>query len=90
MKNMAPVQRRIALRLISGYRTIYLDTNMLLAEIAQIWLLTKERASMWEREQQKDETATLDIKGEALAALLQEWQDEWDAYPKGRWRHSLS
>ena len=45
---------------------------------------------MWERQQREDETATrLDIKGEAHAALLQEWQGEWDAYPKGRWAHRL-
>ena len=38
---------------------------------------------MWERRQREDESATrLDIKGEANATLLQEWQGKWDAYPK--------
>ena len=77
MKNMAPVQRRIALRDISGYRTISLGTTLLLAGMAPIWLLAKERANVWERQQREDETATLlDIKREAQAILLQEWQGE--------------
>ena len=60
--------------------------TLLLAVIAPVWLLAKERANMWETQQREDVTATrLDIKGEAHAALLQEWQGEWDAYPKGRW-----
>ena len=90
MKNMAPVQRRIALRVISGYRTISLGATLLLAGMAPIWLLTKERANVWERQQREDETATLlDIKREAQAFLLQAWQGEWNAYPKGRWTHTL-
>ena len=61
---------------------------MLLAGMAPIWLLAKERANVWERQQRKDETVTLlDIK--AQAALLQEWQGEWNAYPKGRWTHTF-
>ena len=36
----------------------------LLSGIAPIWLLAKERANMWERQQRENETATrLDIKG---------------------------
>ena len=77
MKNMAPVQRRIALRVISGYRTISFAATLLLAEMAPIWLLAKERANVWKRQQREDETATLlDIKREAQAALLQEWKGE--------------
>ena len=54
-------------------RTISLGATLLLAGMAPIWLLTKERANVWERQQNKDETATLlDIKREAQAALLQE------------------
>ena len=87
---MASVQRRIALRVISGYRTISLGATLLLAGIAPIRLLAKERANMWERQQREDETATrLDIIGEAHAALLQECQSEWNVYPKGRWTHRL-
>ena len=90
MKNMVPVQRRIALRVVSGYRTISLGATMLLAGVTPIWLLAKERANVWKRQQREDETATpLDIKREAQAALLQEWQGEWSAYPKGRWTHTL-
>ena len=46
MKNMAPVQRRIALRVINGYHTISLGATLLLAGIALIWLLAKERANV--------------------------------------------
>ena len=87
---MAPVQRRIALRVISGYRTISLGATLLLAGMAPIWLVAKERANVWKMQQREDETATpLDIKREAQAAQLQEWQGEWSAYPKGRWTHTL-
>ena len=85
MKNIAPVQHRIALRVISGYRTISLGATLLLAGMAPIWLLAKKRANVSERQQREDETVTLlDIKREAQAALLQEWQGEWNAYSKGR------
>ena len=36
MKNIAPVQRQIALRVISGYRTISLGATLLLAGMAPI------------------------------------------------------
>ena len=90
MKNMAPVQCRIALRVISGYRSISLGATLLLAGMAPIWLLAFETANVWKRQQREDETATpLDIKREAQTALLQEWQGEWSAYPKGKWTHTL-
>ena len=90
IKNMAPVQRRIALRVISGYRSISLGATLLFAGMAPIWLRAKERANVWERQQREDDTATLlDIKTEAQAVLLQEWQGEWSAYPKGRWTHTF-
>ena len=41
MKNMALVQRQIALRVIRGYRTISLGSIWLLAEMAPIWLLDR-------------------------------------------------
>ena len=69
MKNMAPVKRRIALRI-----------TLLLAGMAPIWLLYRERANVWERQQREEEIATLlNIKREAQAALLQEWKGEWNA-----------
>ena len=84
MKNMTPVQRRIALRVISGYRSISLGATLLLAGMAPIWLLAKERANVWERQQREDETTTLlHIKIEAQEALVREWQGEWSAYPQG-------
>ena len=87
---MAPVQHRIALRVISRYCTISLGVTLLLVGMAPIWLLAKERANVWKRQQREGETATLlDIKREAQATLLQEWQGEWDAYPEGRWTHTL-
>ena len=90
MKNMAPVPRRIALRVISGYRTISQGATLLLAGMAPIWLLAKERANVWKRQQREDVTATPPyIKRETQAALLQGWQGEWSAYPKGRWIHTL-
>ena len=89
MKNMASVQQRMPLWLISIYHTISLGTTLLLEGIASIWLLAKERANAWERHPRKDETATqLDIKGKAHAALLQEWQGNCNAYPKGEWTHA--
>ena len=50
MKNMAPVQRHIALRVISGYRIISLGATLLLAGMAPIWLLAKERANGCKRQ----------------------------------------
>ena len=52
--------------------------------------IAKEIANVWKRQQREDKTAILlDINREAQTALLQEWQGEWNAYPKGRWTHTL-
>lgn len=89
-KHMGPVQRKVALRVISGYRSISRGAALLLAGMAPIWLLAKERASLWEG-QQRDGAITrqTEIKEEVHEALVREWQGEWDAYPKGRWTYRL-
>ena len=89
IKNMAPVQRRIALRVISGYRTISLGATLLLAGMAPIWLLAKEEPTCGRGSNGRMRQTPLDIKREAQAALLQEWQGELSAYPKGRWTDTL-
>ncbi|KAI4496643.1 hypothetical protein M0804_000453 [Polistes exclamans] len=72
------------------YRTISLDATLIHLGISPIWLLGKERARVWERQQREDESATrLDIKKEAHAALMRKCQGEWNSYPKDRWTHTL-
>ena len=74
VKHMGPVQRRMALRVISGFRTISYGAAFLLAGMQPIWLLAEERRRIWEA-QQNDEAKTYEeMKNDARRVLLQEWQ----------------
>ena len=48
---MAPVQRKIALRVISGYRSISQSAVFVLAGMAPISLLAKESTNTWKKQQ---------------------------------------
>ena len=78
------------LRVISRYRSISQGAVLRLTGIAPIWLLSKERANT-QKKQQLEEAAKPTIKGEegTHEALLRQWQNEWDAYPKEKWTYWL-
>ena len=47
VKHMGPVQRRMALRVISGFRTISYGAAFLISGIQPIWLMAEERRRIW-------------------------------------------
>ena len=49
IKYMSPVQRKMALCVISGYGSIMQDAALVLAGMPPIWLLGKERANPWKK-----------------------------------------
>lgn len=76
-KKMAQVQRRSALRVISGYRTISEDAALVLASSPPIDLLATERALKYEgKDKVREETLSM-------------WQQRWDSAAGGRWTHGL-
>ena len=90
------VQRRMALRVASAYRTVSSCAVLVLASIPPIDLLAIERKmtflALKEAQRvdgnlppKKVET----IKAESRSWLLEEWQRRWDADVKGRWTHRL-
>lgn len=93
---MGPVQRRMALRVISGYRTISQQAACVLAGMPPMHLLAKERAEIWaaqeEISQQRGDVTTAEkeeLRKRARDRLLTEWQLDWDRSDKGRWTHEL-
>jgi hypothetical protein len=78
-KKMAAVQRRSALRVISGYRTISEEAALVLASSPPIDLLALERQAVYEKgkgPQHRIKTMT-------------EWQSRWSSATAGRWTNRL-
>lgn len=73
-------QRRLYLRIVHGYRTLSVDTVAVLAgPPPYIDLLAKWMIARWkggDREVGEEE-------------MYREFQERWDATPKGRWTHCL-
>ncbi|CAH1720556.1 unnamed protein product [Aphis gossypii] len=75
------VQRRINLRVVSAYCTVSGDAPGVIAGIAPLDLLAKERKQMYGERKQLNPTTDVNIAAE--------WQNRWDGSLKGRWTHRL-
>lgn len=76
------VQRRICLRVASGYCTISREAVSVIVGIAPLNLLAKERKQLHDRKSNRGE-AQLEEN------ILDMWQTEWDTCKNGRWTHVL-
>lgn len=70
IKKLTKIQRKLALRIASGYRTVSTEAISVIAEIPPIDLLIKERTKLY-----KDNSIS---RGQARADLLDEWQEKWN------------
>ena len=80
---LASVQRRVALRVSRGYRTLSTDAAQALASLIPIDLLIEERMRMWERGESNREEVRLNT--------LDLWSDRWmaNANQTARWTRLL-
>ena len=93
---MGAVQRKMNLRIISGWRSISRDAANVLSGMPPVRLLALERSKVWHgqeehRRLQEDlsEVEKTLIREEARDTLFSRWQDEWNASGDGRWTHAL-
>lgn len=75
------VQRQMALRISSAYRTVSLAAVQVLAGTTPIDLLVRERALLYEKG--KEEKANIQEE------TLRLWQERWEVSTKGEWTRRL-
>jgi hypothetical protein len=85
LSSVEAVQRRVALRVISGYRTVPGDTAGLLARLPPIGLLANERKGARELTGSGERRD----KGLLRADTLRAWEDQIKSSPKGAWTKRL-
>ena len=68
---LASVQRRVALRVCRGYRTLSVEAAQVLASLIPIDLLVEERKQLWEKPQYAAE--------KYRRQTLERWVERWDA-----------
>lgn len=79
MKRLNKIQRRLCIRVCSGYRTISLAAAEVIAGIPPIKLLVLERTERFNGVTRR----------EANDTLLSRWQEEWMQQTYGRWTRRL-
>ena len=95
-KHMGAVQRKINLRIISGWRILSRDAANVLSGVPPIRLLALERKEILVEEEeyrlkqgQLPEEERNIIRAKARETLFKRWQEEWDSSKDGRWTHKL-
>ena len=81
------VQRRAALRVICGYRTISADAAGVLAGMPPVDLLAGERRSRRISAEKGEDP--VEAKNSARMAVMETWQSRWNESQKGRWTWKL-
>ena len=86
----AAVYRLSALRTINGFRTISDEAAYVIAGMMPIDILADEMKRVYDKNRVEENTLeTADIRREENRLSLMQWQQRWDATPKGRWTHRL-
>ncbi|KAF6212789.1 hypothetical protein GE061_010498 [Apolygus lucorum] len=80
------VQRRGALRICSGYRTVSAPAVQVVAGVTPIDLLADERRRIHLR---KAENAPTVVKKEEREETMRRWQNRWRSESRGRWTARL-
>lgn len=91
-KMYSQIQRRLALRIGSMYRTVSYSAALVIGNVPPIDLLAVERKEVYERKQQGRVTSLSEvkiIKEDARKTLLRKWQRRWDEDTVGRWTYKL-
>ncbi|KAJ8911834.1 hypothetical protein NQ315_012564 [Exocentrus adspersus] len=78
------VQRMMALRIISAYRTVSLEAAQVVAGAIPIHLLVEERRRLFRRG-----VSSAAEKSEERAQTEDKWQEEWNDCEKGTWTRTL-
>lgn len=86
---MGSAYRLMALRTISGYRTISENAACVIAGLIPIDILAMEGARIYERKIQGNDQAIGIIRQEERDRSLQEWQDRWNAATNAEWTRQL-
>lgn len=86
MADLERVQRRIALRVASAYRTTSMEAVLVVASIAPLELQATRRRTMYHHRTDPD---LLNVKQEANDDMTAAWQERWDGSSKGRWTQTL-
>ena len=84
---LARIQRRAALRVVCGYRTISADAAGVLAGMAPVDLMALERREMRSAAMNGESLAV--ARNSARTALMGAWQSRWSDSQKGRWTWKL-
>ena len=93
--HMGAVQRKMNLRIISGWRTLSRDAANVLPGVPPIRLLVLERKEIWVEEEEyrlrqgllPEEERNI-IRAKARETLFKRRQEEWDSTKDGRWTHN--
>ena len=95
-KHMGAVQRKMNLRIISGWWTLSRDAANVLSGVPPIRLLALERKEIWVKEEEyrlrqghSPEEERKFIRAKARETLFKRWQEEWDSLKDGRWTRKL-
>lgn len=89
-RNLAAVQRRSVIRVISAFRTVSEGAALVLASTPPIDLLIREKQEIYEEwDEDRSVIRKAHIKKTARRRLMERWQERWDADTKGRWTHRL-
>lgn len=81
------IQRRMAIRVIRGYRTVSTEAACVVAGVPPITLLVKERLRVQRR---KEEGRLMGVRREEREVTMRMWQDRWDALVEtGQWTKRL-
>jgi hypothetical protein len=87
MSELAKVQRRIALRVASAYRTSSTDAVLVITGIPPIDLQALKRKAIYDNRLRPE---TGEVREEAESMLNRTWQGRWDSdEAKGRWTHKI-
>lgn len=77
-------QRKIALRVISAYKTVSTEATLVIASIIPFHLLARERDTVHRSGEGKNVAAN-----EARQKSLEDWQTEWENCSKAAWTRRL-
>ena len=93
-KHMGAVQRKMNLRIISGWRTLSRDAANVLSGVPPIRLLALEWKEIWVdeyrlRQGHLPEEERNIILAKTRETVFKRWQEEWDSAKDERWTHKL-
>lgn len=81
-KKLSRIQRRMALRVASAYRTVSTPAVFVIAGAIPVEMIARERKAIYLRRSEEDRKA---VKQEERQKTLENWQRTWEQETKGRW-----